>query len=56
MLLVAIVHYILPMNTINQKIFKIEKGIPNEETYNKATLNFITNYEIQNPATTAIGL
>jgi len=50
-LTISLLHFFLPMSSINEKIFKTEKSKPKAETFHKARLDFITDYDIENPVT-----
>lgn len=51
---ISVLHAVLPMKEFNEKLFALPDPIPNNETYEEAKLHFVTNYDIENPATRAI--
>lgn len=50
-LLIGVVHAALPMQLLNEKIFKVPENPPNTELWKTAQYKFFTSYERENPAT-----
>jgi len=55
-IVISLINIVLPMGYLNSKIFKIEDEITEEETYDQVRLNFLTDYDIENPVTRKKGL
>jgi len=50
-LAIGIIHAVMPMHDINEKLFKLKDPEPNEKTYINAKYDFDTDYARTNPAT-----
>ena len=50
-LAIGIIHAVMPMQDINEKLFKLIPPTPNEKTYINAKYDFDTDYARTNPAT-----
>ncbi|KAL4481493.1 hypothetical protein ABPG74_007582 [Tetrahymena malaccensis] len=50
-IIVAIAHFFVPIKLVNQQYFQTQNAPPNQETYDQVKLNFITDYDRENPAT-----
>ncbi|KAL4466145.1 hypothetical protein ABPG72_000691 [Tetrahymena utriculariae] len=50
-IIISIVHFFIPIQKLNLKYFKIQRAVNNSEKYDKVKLNFITDYDRENPAT-----
>ncbi len=48
---IGLLHAILPMQLLNEKLFKIDDPDPNDATYDEAKQEFDTDYARENPAT-----
>jgi len=50
-LFIGVIHAVMPMQDINEKLFKLIPPTPNEKTYINAKYDFDTDYARTNPAT-----
>ena len=50
-LAIGIIHAVIPMQDINEKLFKLDDPVPNKITYINAKYDFDTDYGRTNPAT-----
>mmetsp|Transcript_24055 Transcript_24055/g.21070 ORF Transcript_24055/g.21070 Transcript_24055/m.21070 type:complete len:276 (-) Transcript_24055:448-1275(-) len=50
-IIISLVHIFLPMESINEKIFKIEDRVTEEITSKEARFDFLTDYDCENPIT-----
>ena len=46
----SVIYYILPMDKVNEKYFKVDDPEPNEDDYNTAKIGFETDYKRSNLA------
>ncbi|KRX03774.1 hypothetical protein PPERSA_04282 [Pseudocohnilembus persalinus] len=53
--IIAVAHVILPMQKLNNWLFKFPENPPNEQNYEDAMKLFITDYTRENPSTKQLG-